>query len=96
VARLAPRPDEPFLLKARYSVFDHTPLDLLLGELGVERLLLTGAATEGCVVQSGIDAREHGLKVTILAHACATVDARLEEIALRYAEDVGGMRIDRG
>jgi len=95
VARLAPRPDDPFLLKARYSIFDHTSLDLLLGELGVERLLLMGAATEGCVVQSGIDAREHGLKVTILAAACATVDPRLEEVALLYAEQVGGMRIER-
>jgi nicotinamidase-related amidase len=96
VARLAPRPDDPFLLKARYSAFDHTSLDLLLGELGVERLLLMGAATEGCVVQSGIDAREHGLKVTILAQACATVDEHLEEVALHYAEEVGGMRVERG
>ena len=64
---LRPDPDDPFLLKARYSVFDHTSLDLLLGELDVDRVLLMGAATEGCVVQSGIDAREHGLKVTILA-----------------------------
>jgi nicotinamidase-related amidase len=96
VARLAPRPNDPFLLKARYSIFDHTPLALLLAELGVERLLLMGAAIEGCVVQSGIDAREHGLKVTILAGACATVDPRLEEVALLYAEQVGGMRIERG
>jgi nicotinamidase-related amidase len=95
VARLAPQPDDPFLLKARYSIFDHTTLDLVLAELEVDRVLLMGAATEGCVVQSGIDAREHGLKVTILAHACATVDPRLEEVALHYAEQVGGMRIER-
>jgi len=95
VARLAPRPDDPFLLKARYSIFDHTSLDLLLDELEVERVLPMGAATEGCVVQSGVDAREHGLKVTILADACATVDERLEEVALLYAEEVGGVRIER-
>ena len=82
-----------FLLKARYSAFDHTPLVLLLRELEVERILLIGAATEGCIVQSGLDARELDLKVTILADACATNDPELADISLRYAESVGGMRI---
>jgi nicotinamidase-related amidase len=90
---LAPRPGDAFVLKPRYSAFDHTALVLLLRELQIERILLVGAATEGCIVQSGIDARELGFKVTILADACATNDPKLEEIALRYAERVGGMRI---
>ena len=46
--------------------------------------------------RAGIDARELGFKVTILADACATNDPKLEEIALRYAEQVGGMRIAHG
>jgi nicotinamidase-related amidase len=46
-------------------------------------------------VQTAIDAREHGLKATILADACATTDPTLEQIALRYAEDVGGIRVQR-
>jgi nicotinamidase-related amidase len=66
----------------------------LLESLRVERVVLIGTATEGCVVQSAIDAREKGLKATILADACATTDARLEETALRYARDVGGIRVD--
>ena len=90
---LAPRPGDPFVLKPRYSAFDHTPLVLLLRELDVERIVLVGASTEGCIVQSGIDARELGFKVTILADACATTDPELEEIALRYAAEVGGMRV---
>jgi nicotinamidase-related amidase len=93
VERIAPQPGDPFILKPRYSAFDHTPLDLLLEELGVERLLLAGAATEACVVQSGIDARELGYKVTILAGACATTDEELERLALRYAEEIGGIRV---
>jgi nicotinamidase-related amidase len=94
IAPLVPKPDECFLLKPRYSAFDHTPLVLLLRELTIERILLIGAATEGCVVQTGIDARELGFKVTILAEACATNDPALAEIALRYAEKVGGIHID--
>jgi nicotinamidase-related amidase len=55
--------------------------------------LLAGAATEGCVVQSAIDARELGSKATILRAACATADEDLERIALAYAAEVGGIRI---
>ncbi len=94
LAPLAPAPGDRFLLKPRYSAFDHTPLELLLRELEVERILLIGAATEGCIVQSGIHARELGLKVSILAAACATTDPALAEVALRYAEEVGGIRVD--
>jgi nicotinamidase-related amidase len=94
ISRLTPAPGDRFIFKPRYSAFDHTPLALVLADLKVDRVLLAGAATEGCVVQSGIDARELGLKVTILVEACATVDEELEAVALAYAEHVAGMRID--
>jgi nicotinamidase-related amidase len=92
---LAPQPGDHVLLKHRYSAFDHTALDLLLEQLHVDRLVLIGAATEGCIVQTAIDAREHGLKATIVADACATTDAELETIALHYADRVVGVRIGR-
>jgi nicotinamidase-related amidase len=91
---LEPAPGDRFVLKPRYSAFDHSPLLLLLRDLKVERILLVGAATEGCVVQSGIDARELGFKVTILVDACATTNPELSEIALRYAREVAGMHVD--
>ena len=95
VRQIAPRPGDRVLLKHRYSAFDHTALDLLLGAESTERVLVMGAATEGCVVQTALDAREHGLKATILADACATTDVELEATALRYAEDVGGIHVQR-
>jgi nicotinamidase-related amidase len=95
VARLAPAAGERFFFKPRYSAFDRTPLRQVLAELGIEHVTLVGAATEGCVVQTGIDAREQGLKVTIVADACATVDERLERLALAYAEQVAGIRVVR-
>ena len=96
LAEVAPREGDRILLKPRYSVFDHTPLVILLRELRIERLLLAGAATEMCVVQSAIDARELGFKVTILARACATTDEGLERLAFEYAERVVGARVERG
>jgi nicotinamidase-related amidase len=90
VAQVAPEDGDRFILKPRYSAFDHTPLVLLLRELGVERIVVAGAATEMCVVQSAIDARELGFKVTVLADACATVDPEMEQLSLTYVERVGG------
>jgi nicotinamidase-related amidase len=95
VREIAPRERDRFVLKPRYSAFKHTPLDLLLRELGVELILLAGAATEMCVVQTAIDARDLDFKVTVLADACACVDERLERLALDYLEAVVGARISR-
>jgi nicotinamidase-related amidase len=95
VRALAPQEGDRFVVKPRYSAFDHTPLDLILRELEIERILLAGAATEMCVVQTAIDAREEGLKVTILADACATADERMEELAFEYAERVVGAVVER-
>ena len=95
VRALVPGPDERFVLKPRYSIFDHTPLVILLRELEIERLLLAGGATEMCVVQSAIDARELGFKVTILVDACAAVDEQMEHVSLEYAARVVGARVQR-
>jgi nicotinamidase-related amidase len=93
IRQLLPQPGDRVLLKHRYSAFDHTALDLLLEAESVQRVLVIGATTEGCVVQTALDAREHGLKATILRRACATTNADREELALRYAADVGGIRV---
>ena len=92
---LAPADGDAFIFKPRYSVFDHTPLVLLLREREIERLLLCGAATEMCVVQSAIDAKELEFKVTILADACAAVDDEMERLSLEYAERVVGAFVER-
>jgi nicotinamidase-related amidase len=92
---LLPSRGDRVLLKHRYSAFDHTGLELLLEAESIERILLVGASTEGCVVQTGLDARELELKATIICDACANADAELEQVALRYAEHVGGIRVSR-
>lgn len=95
VEAIAPRAGETFVVKPRYSAFDHTPLELILRELELERLLLGGMSTEGCVAQTTIDARELGFKVTVLANACATTDVGVEQVALDYLEQVAGAFVER-
>jgi nicotinamidase-related amidase len=95
VEAVAPRQGDRFVVKPRYSAFDHTPLELVLRELGIGRILLGGTETEMCVVQTAIDAKEEGFKVTILANACATADERMEKLALEYAERIVGAFVER-
>jgi nicotinamidase-related amidase len=85
---LVPQPGDAFVVKPRYSAFDLTPLELVLKD--VDRLLLVGLATEMCVTQTAIDARERGFKVTVITSACASVDREMEDVALRYLESVTG------
>jgi nicotinamidase-related amidase len=96
VEQIAPREGDRFVVKPRYSAFDSTPLDLILESLRIERIQLAGTATEMCVAQTAIDARELGYKVTVLAEACACVDRRLEAVALEYLEAVTGTIVARG
>ena len=93
LSTVAPRDDDAFIVKPRYSAFDLTPLELVLAELEADRLLLVGTATEMCVAQTAIDAREREYKVTVITDACASVDPELEQTALRYLTDVTGTRL---
>jgi nicotinamidase-related amidase len=92
---VAPKEGERFVVKPRYSAFDHTPLEIILRDLDIERILLAGAATEMCVIQTAIDAKEEGYKVTILADACATADESIERLAFEYAEQIVGAFVER-
>ena len=42
MSQLAPQSDDRFVLKPRYSAFDHTPLELIIEELESQRVLLFG------------------------------------------------------
>jgi nicotinamidase-related amidase len=95
IEQIAPRGGDRFIIKPRYSGFDHTPLVLILRELDAELILLAGSSTEGCVTQTAIDGRELGFKITVLTDACATADPRLERISLEYLEQVVGARLAR-
>jgi nicotinamidase-related amidase len=95
LAEVGPQEGDVFMFKPRYSAFDSTPLEILLEQLRIERILLAGNATEMCVTQTAIAARELGFKVTVRADCCATLDPELEDIALHYLERVVGARIAR-
>ncbi len=92
---LAPVLGDRFVVKPRYSAFDSTPLALILRELAIERIVLAGMTTEGCVSQTAIAGKEEGFKVTVVPSACATTDCEHERIALAYLERVVGVQLGK-
>ena len=57
-----------------YSGFQHTRLGDLLRERGVDRLLVTGLATDYCVKHTVLDARRLGFDVTVVEDAIRGVE----------------------
>src|SRR5262249_55012606 len=53
---LLPLEDDYFVLKPKYSAFYSTALEVLLQHLGVRRLIVTGFATDVCVLSTCNDA----------------------------------------
>jgi len=83
VEPLRPPRDANFVIKARHSIFYGTPLEHLLRQLGVSRLLLCGQVTEQCILYSALDAYVRDLSVGIPVDAVAHIDAELADAALR-------------
>jgi nicotinamidase-related amidase len=79
--------------KRRYSGFFHTDLDLLLKELKVDTVIMTGLHTHMCVRHTSADAYQLGYKVVVASDA---TDAFTEEDyrnGLRYLKEVYGAEI---
>ena len=55
-AKLAPEPNDYFIIKPQFSGFYSTNLPVLLPKLGVSRLVLTGIATDICILFTAADA----------------------------------------
>lgn len=62
---LAPEPGDYFVLKPKHSGFLATPLEILLEKLEVGNVLVSGVATDGCILATATDAhmREYGVHV---------------------------------
>jgi len=66
IARLlAPAPGDRSILKPRHSAFFGTPLEFLLDEMRIQRLVLTGLAADNCIMFTAHDAylRKYALRI---------------------------------
>jgi nicotinamidase-related amidase len=86
VEPIVPPEDAFFIVKARHSIFYQTPVEYMLGQHGVEKLILVGQVTEQCILYSALDAYIRHLQVTVPRDAVAHIHEDLAEAALRMME----------
>lgn len=79
--------------KPRYSSFFQTQLRLLLGELGVEGVVLCGFDTNICIVHTAADAFFNGYQIVVVEDATATFLIGDQRSGLDYMNRCYGARI---
>lgn len=85
-ARLAPRPDDYFVVKPQFSGFYATTLPAILPRLGIGRLVLTGLAADICVLFTAADAHMREYRLWTPADAVAGEDPQRTRWALDVME----------
>ena len=77
--------DEDYLvLKPKHSGFYYSPLELLLRNLGADRLILAGLATNSCVICTAHDANMRDLSLAIPADCCAARSGQEHDEAIGH------------
>jgi len=93
VDELRPEEGDFLVKKRRYSAFFGTDLDILLHELGVRKLILTGLVTNVCVQHTAADAFFRGYELVVVRDCCEALSAEAHERALEYMRTIYGARI---
>jgi len=80
---LKPDDDDYFVLKPKHSAFFETSLPILLESLGAAHLIITGFATDICVLFTANDAymRDYSVAVPFDCTAAETVEAKKRALA---------------
>jgi nicotinamidase-related amidase len=84
---LRPTARDYFVLKPRHSAFYETPLSSLLEALKVKRLVLTGIASDSCVLYSATEAHTRGFDVWVPCNAVASLSAERDERSIAHVRD---------
>lgn len=84
---LMPDHEDYFLLKPKHSAFFCTPLDLLLEDLKVRRLLLTGVAADQCIATTAVDARMRNYEPVAPRDCIASQSEERERRMLKHFEE---------
>jgi nicotinamidase-related amidase len=69
-----PLPDEPLIVKFRYSGFYNTELEMVLHRYGITDLLVIGVNTNNCVLHTSFDAQARDFGVIVLEDCCGSMN----------------------
>ena len=86
---LAPEKDDYTILKPQHSAFYNTPLEVLLEQLRVRRVILTGIAGDHCILASAFDAHMRELEVAVPRDCIASITPARNRGALAVLRNLG-------
>ncbi|HEX7299895.1 MAG TPA: isochorismatase family cysteine hydrolase [Solirubrobacteraceae bacterium] len=86
VEPIVPPEEAIFIVKARHSIFYQTPVEYMLRQMGVGKVILVGQVTEQCILYSALDAYIRHIEVAVPRDAVAHIHEDLAEAALRMME----------
>lgn len=91
---LKPQEDDYFVLKPKHSGFYCSNLDVLLQDLRVNELVITGIAGNICVLFTVNDAYMRGYKIHVPANTIASSSRSLNDFALKQFKDVFDINVE--
>jgi nicotinamidase-related amidase len=86
VEPIVPGDDDLLLAKTRHSIFYATPLEYILSQEDVDRVVLTGQVTEQCILYSALDAYIRHLEVVVPRDGVAHIFDELADASLQMME----------
>lgn len=89
---LLPEEQDYVVLKPKHSIFHHTPMPLLLEHLRARRLILTGVASDQCILTSVSEARMRELEAVVPADCSAAQTPRRHAVLLDQLRHVWKVR----
>jgi nicotinamidase-related amidase len=89
VDELAPLPGEYVIPKVRMSAFIGTELDLMLRNLGIKEIFVTGIQTPNCIRTTVFDAIAYNYPVTVIEDAVGAQTDEIHRANLRDMVNIG-------
>jgi nicotinamidase-related amidase len=93
IKELSPAAEDYIIPKRRYSCFFETDLDLLLGELDVDEVVLTGLHVNLCIRHTSADAYFRGYNITVLSDCVEALSQEDYDSGLEYIRKYYGAKV---
>jgi len=88
---LKPAPNEPVIDKPTKGAFGNTQIELVLRNLGIQNIILTGVTTDVCVHTIMREANDRGFECILATDATCSVNKKVWEAAIESVHLSGGI-----